>query len=133
MNSIALEILQDGPVFKSAETVIKLAKNETNLAYVPSNSTSFLSVLQKIKRELEELKKPWKGQQKLVTEFSKELEEKGLAKEAALRLLDTRRKRSPNENENGFSEEIMRMIEGSVTVNSLFVREFNIENRNHIN
>jgi hypothetical protein len=120
VNSIAIETLQDG-VFKSVKTNIKLAKNETrNSTYVPPNSTSFLGVLQKIKRELDELTKSWKRQQQeMVTKFSKAFRKKGF-NEKAWRFLDTRRKRSPIQTENGFSEEIMRMIEGLVTFSFYF-------------
>ena len=118
VHSFALEILQDGPVFKSVETVFKLVKNKTNREYVPSNSTSFLGFLDKIKRELDELSKSQKDGQVLVSKLSKTLEnwKNGLQEEAALKFLATRTKRSSSENKNGFSDKIMRMIEGLMSV-----------------
>jgi hypothetical protein len=116
VHSIALRILQDGPDFTSVETVLKLVKNEINLINVPSNSTRFHRVLEKIKRELDEVSKSRKGRQVLVTKFSKTPEEDVVGEKATSRFLASRTKRSSSKNEKGFSDEIMQMIEGLVTV-----------------
>ena len=94
----------------------QLAKNQiVNATAVRTNATNSFLVLQDIKRELNELMsgKKWK-QHGLVKNFSKAFGKDEVKKTVVpFRFLGAARgKRSPIQDENGFSKEIQRLIEG---------------------
>ena len=106
LNVIALEL---------AESDRQLAKNQVNATAVRTNAANSFLVLQDIKRELNEVMSGQKRKQhRLVKNFSKAFGKDEVKKTVVpLRFLGAaREKRSLIQDENGFSEEIQRLIEG---------------------
>lgn len=113
------EKTSESQLIPSAEVGLNLTKNQTtNSTEIKSNSTRLLRVLEKVKRELDEVMATWKNQHRHFFEnFSKAFVEDRLQTEKLYvsRILGIHarlKKRSVIQSESGFSKEILRRIEG---------------------